>query len=378
MSGASRTRPLGRLRVAIGPFEVAGCSAALAAGLRALGADAEVVLTFAHPFGYPADRVLGRAARVRHSLGVPIRYDVLNYQFGTTWLPAGADARLARILRRTVVMSFHGDDCRLYGLAGGLFAIPHRPGADDSLVRRRLRRLARICHGAIVKDLELAAYVYPFFERVYVAPSPVLEAPRPEPTRQMRSRHVVLHAPSDPRHKGTTVIEAAVGAVADRIPLELRLVSGVSHDQVVRELQGADVVVDQMDAVATGVFALEAMQIGVPVLAEYDPRVLAPFQRDVPIVRVTSATLERELESLLADDERRRELGQRGRDYVARTHAPAKVAAATLAVYAHVRRGEPGLYEATADGIRRLELPDAEDGGLRGETRSGVPAVVAE
>lgn len=378
MPRALRPRPLDGLRVAIGPFEVAGCGAALAAGLRTLGVEAEVVLTFAHPFGYPADLVLGRGARARHSLRAPLRYDVLNYQFGATWLPGFADARLARLFRSTVVMSFHGDDCRLYGVADGLFAAHSGLGARDSLVRRRLRRLARICHGAIVKDLELAAYVYPFFERVYVAPSPVLELPPPDRGRRSRPRPIVLHAPSDPRVKGTQAIEASVEAVAARIPLELRIVSGVSHDQLMRELRRADVVVDQLNAVTTGIFALEAMQLGLPVLASYDPRALAPFQRDVPIVRVSPRTLEGELESLLADDERRRALGQRGRDYVAGTHAPAKAAAAALAVYGHVRGGEPGLYEATADGVRPLESLDFEEGLPSRETPSSVPAALSD
>lgn len=345
-----------RPRVAIGPLEAAGCCAALAEGLRAVGAEAEVVVVHAHPFGYPADRVLGKPGRVRYGISAPLRNDVLHLQFALTWLPGSIDAWWARALGRTVVMTLHGDEARLSGLAEALFSTPAGDPASDGAVRRRLRRVARFCHAAIVKDLELAAYAYSAFERVYVSPSPLLgvRSVQPQRPRAGSGPPVVLHAPSDPARKSTTIVEAVVHEVAERTPLEFRLVTGVSHARLGEELRQADVVVDQLDAAATGVLALEAMQLGLPVLAEYDPRVLPPFQDRLPIVRVTPASLAVELEALLADADRRLELGRLGREYVERVHAPARVGAAARAVYEHARRSPPGIYEATADGVRPL------------------------
>jgi hypothetical protein len=45
-----------RLRVALGPMDVAGIVTRLAPHLTALGADVDVVLSYA-PFGFPADRI---------------------------------------------------------------------------------------------------------------------------------------------------------------------------------------------------------------------------------------------------------------------------------------------------------------------------------
>jgi glycosyltransferase involved in cell wall biosynthesis len=146
---------------------------------------------------------------------------------------------------------------------------------------------------------------------------------------------------------------------------------GVPHDVLRAELRRADVLVDQLNAATNGVLALEAMALGVPVLAEYDPANLAPFQAGLPIVRVSPETLAHELEDLLGDPERRRDLAQRGRDYVERTHAPARVAAAALRVYRHVREDEVGLYEATADALRPLDPLPVEERLLR--TGATVP-----
>lgn len=340
-------------RVAIGPREVAGCGAALALGLREHGVDVEFVVTHAHQFGYPADRVLTPRQRRTYGFVAPLRRDVLHYQFGTTWDIGFRDARWAQLLGRTCVVTFHGDDCRFYGLVSFLFDAHTGESAGDHVARLRLARLARFCDAAIVKDLELATYVYPFFDRVYLVPSPVLPPPSGGQARDKdRDLKVVVHGPSDPRYKGTGRIQAAVERVARRQRIDFRLLTGVPHRRLMEELRDADVVVDQLDVMTTGIFALESMQLGVPVLAEYDPSLLPSFQSGIPVVRVTSETLEDELDALLGDEERRLALAARGRDYVRRVHAPAVVAAASLRVYGHAPTAPPGLYEATADGIQ--------------------------
>jgi hypothetical protein len=376
MRRSFRSRRTGKKRVAIGPTDVAGTASALAFGMQALGVDAEVALSIS-PYGSPTAPVLSRPARLAYALAAPIRREVLHYQFGITWLPWYLDAYWARLWRRTLLVTYHGGDCRSYSLARVLFPARGRDGAEeaDSDVRRRMGRLSRVCHAALVADLELATYVAPVFRRVYVTPLPVhtdAEVDRGEQRAAGRPL-VVLHAPSDPEIKGTAAIVRAVEAIADEYPVDLRLVTGVTHEQVVRELRGADIVVDQLNSVTSGVFALEAMALGLPVLGEIDASALPPYQTDLPIVRVTPATLERELEALVVDPARRLRLADQGRGFVARNHDPVTVAAIVLEIYRHARDGEPGVYQATADGIvplsterwrelerrsRRQRLPD--------------------
>jgi hypothetical protein len=308
--------------------------------------------------------VLGRARRAVYALLAPLRRDVFHYQYGRSWVAAYADVIWARLLRRTLVAAYYGDDCRVSDVAKARFPARGRvkdPTLDD-LVRTRLRRLSRLCDAAFVGDLELATYVLPYFRRVYVLPVPLLDIPSNNrvAARGPGTTPVVLHAPSDPNTKGTAAITSAVEAVSQRVPLHFRHVTGVPHDRVVRELQNADIVVDQLNSVTTGVFALEAMRVGLPVLGEVDPRAMAPFQRDSPIVSVTPATLERELELLLRDPDRRREIGVRGRGFVARTHLAIRAGMAVLNAYAHLEDGAPGIFQSTAEGVRRISLEDYE------------------
>ena len=353
-----RLSDLGGVRVALGPTEIAGVASGLADGLRAHGADVDVVL-WPGSVAFTRDvRPVARWGRIRYGLSAPRRRDVFHYQYGTTWMPWFVDAWWARLWRRTLVATYHGDDCRLYGVARELFPARGRaghPGVDPPR-RRRVRRLGRICHAALVADLELATYVRPYFDRVYVTPLPLHADVAVEEPARGRGPPVVIHAATDPVIKGTDVIARAADTVSRRVELEFHVLTGEPPERVAQWLRRADIVIDQLNSVTSGVFALEAMRLGLPVLGEYDPAALAPYQADLPVVRVTPETLESELEALVRDAELRAAVGAAGPPYVARNHGPVRVAGTVLQIYEHARRSSPGLFEATDEQIRPLRI----------------------
>ena len=348
-------------RVATGPTDVAGCCWALEVGLQELGVPCEVMLWSRPPTGFPAGRVLGRGGRARFGLVAPARTDVFHFLYGSTWVPLFLDAYLARACGRTVVAQYVGDDCRLHSVASERFPVraPFVDPAREQWIRKRIRRLAWAAHAAVVSDLELATYLLPFYRRIYVTPLALHPdgSPPPTPPKAPRRPPVVLHAPTDPAAKGSAAIAEAARNVAGRVPLEYRVVTGVPYTQVAAELANADLVVDQLNSLTLGVFALEALRAGTVVLGQYDRAVLAPYQSDFPAVPVTAATLEHELEALLRDPARRAEIATRGPAYVERTHDPTAVARTLLAVYEHARGFEHGVFEATSAGIVRLDPP---------------------
>ncbi len=347
-------------RILLGPENPAGVVTALRDGLRRRGHRADVVTFAAHPFGFPHDRLAGtRRARLIEGLRAPHRYDVLHWQFATTmveYLDAAAAHATGRPLQ---LMHYWGSDARTRAVTERLFPARARVwgvgiGGDDTTVRRRLRLAGRLCRAALVSDLELASQVSPWFDRVYVVPTPIeLPAPpaAPAPNGDVP---VVLHAPSHRVTKGTAAIVEAVERLAARRPVRLRLVTGVPHAQVLTEITAADVVIDQLNSETSGVFALEAMARGRPVLLEYRREMLAPFAADTPLVSVTADTLEVTLETLLDEPRRRAALAAAGRDFVAGVHAVDRVAAAVERIYAHAPAAPPGLYQAGPAGIAPL------------------------
>jgi glycosyltransferase involved in cell wall biosynthesis len=143
----------------------------------------------------------------------------------------------------------------------------------------------------------------------------------------------VVHAPSNREKKGTRfVIEAC-----EQLPVELDVVENVPHEEARARYARADIVVDQLNAGWHGVFALEAMALGKPVVTYLKPDVVERsaegFGVRIPIVPATKETLVEALRPLVAEPERRRELGAASRDYVERVHDVDRVADRLVDLY---------------------------------------------
>ena len=113
-------------------------------------------------------------------------------------------------------------------------------------------------------------------------------APRPPTDRRAP---VVVHAPSSRRRKGTEHVIAA----CEQLPVDLQIVEGLHHDEARKLYEGADIVVDQLNAGWYGLFAIEAMALGKPVVTFLHDEAVArtedAFGTTVPIVSATAETL---------------------------------------------------------------------------------------
>jgi glycosyltransferase involved in cell wall biosynthesis len=128
------------------------------------------------------------------------------------------------------------------------------------------------------------------------------------------------------------VIEAC-----EQLPVELDIVEGVPHDAARERYARADIVVDQLNAGWHGVFALEAMALGKPVVAHLKPDVVErsteAFGVRVPIVAATADTLVDALRPLVEDGTLRRSVGAQSRAYVEQVHGIDRIADRLLDIY---------------------------------------------
>ena len=151
-----------------------------------------------------------------------------------------------------------------------------------------------------------------------------------------RVRPLIVHAPSSRRRKGSEHVIAAV----EGLDADLEVVEGLHHDKAFERYRAADVVVDQLNAGWYGLFAIEAMALGKPVVTflhdEAVRRTEKAFGVRVPIVSATAETLRETLRPLVADAARRRELGAASRAYVERVHDVERVADRLLDLYARL------------------------------------------
>ena len=305
------------LRVTHCPVNVAGIPWTNVEALRRQGVDARLVVFNRAKLHPEADWSLDRRGPLPIKLArqaaafarlLP-QTDVFHFYFGLTLVPKSVQFPLLRATRKQSVLHWLGSDIRgktPTELAYGKRADTQIVGSYDAI------RWVPDAH-VVPPGLDLRGY----------APRPPSDAARP----------LVVHAPSNRAKKGTAqVIEACA-----RLPVELDVVEGVPHDQARERYARADIVVDQLNAGWHGVFALEAMALGKPVVGHLAADVVEQsaeaFGVRVPIVSADADTLADALRPLVGDAALRRALGAQGRAYVERVHDSDRVADRLLAIY---------------------------------------------
>ena len=262
------------------------------------------------------DRPSGLAARQlaqwRAFAKLAPRTDVFHFYFGLTLVPKSLQFPLLRALGKKSVMHFLGSDIR--GKSPHELEWAQRAGA---------RIVGSYDAARWVPDAEV---IPPGIDLSEIDPVPPADRERP----------VVLHAPSSRRRKGT---EAVIAACA-QLDVELQIVEGLDHRKAFELYRTADIVVDQLNAGWYGVFAIEAMALGKPVVTflhdEAVRRTQEAFGVEVPILSATHETLVERLRPLVESPEERGRLGAVSRAYVEHVHDADVIADRLLDLYARL------------------------------------------
>ena len=286
--------------------------------LRRLGVDARLVVFERGPLHPEADWSLDRRGgfarrqltQWRALARLLPQTDIFHFYFGLTLVPPSLQFPLLRAARKRSVFHYLGSDIR--GKTPEELAYGKRADAEIVGSYAALRWVPE-AH-VVPPGLDLRTY----------APVPPSDNPRP----------LVVHAPSNREKKGTRyVIDAC-----ERLEVDLDIVEGVRHDEARDRYARADIVVDQLNAGWHGVFALEAMALGKPVLAHLDPETVARSAEGygirVPIVPATMDNMVDALRPLVESPALRREIGAASRAYVDQVHDIDRIADRLLAIYA--------------------------------------------
>jgi glycosyltransferase involved in cell wall biosynthesis len=309
------------LTVVHAPVNTAGVPWQNVQALRRKGVDAKLVVFERYKLHPEADVDLGLEGRGfaarqlrqwRAFAGLLPSTDVFHFYFGLTLVPKSLQFPLLRAARKRSVYHFMGSDIR--GKSPAELAYAQRAGAR------------------IVGSYDAARWVP---DADVVPPGIDLRAFEPAPSSE-RAKPLVVHAPSSRGRKGTEHVIAACA----QLPVDLEIVEGLHHDEARERYRAADIVVDQLNAGWYGLFAIEAMALGKPVLTflhdEAVRRTEEAFGVPVPIVRATKETLADDLRPLVDSADERRRIGAASRAYVERVHDADRLADRLLEVYARL------------------------------------------
>lgn len=349
-----------RPSILIGMGETAGFGTQLLAGLRAIGVRADFLdlsddpLGYRHGRGEPAAFAIARRLTQRRRragfgrvawtalqrlamIGLfgwcVVRYDAFVLRAGDSFF-ALRDLPLLRLLRKRLIVVFHGSDSRpsyingaemLRGMSG------HDAVATTRAKRRLVARTER--HASEIISHAMAAHLHRRPTVAFLSVGfPRSEAPPRPATGRDREPIVALHAPSRPASKGTELIREAVdGLRREGIPIELQVLTGRPNAEVRRALRDCDFVIDQVATdTPMGALAAEAAAFGkAAVVGSYAwpdlDRVTAPDAMP-PVERCRPEELAGAIARLATDPAHRGELGARAARFVEERWAAARVA----------------------------------------------------
>ncbi len=318
----SKDRPL---RVVHCPINTAGVPWQNVQALRRRGVDAKLVVFERYRLHPEADRSLDdegwsleggllrrQFVQWRAFLRLLFETDVFHFYSGLTFVPKRFQFPILRLCRKKSVLHFMGTDIRGRSPAELLYA-----GSADARIVGSYDAIRWVPDAVVVPPgIDLREF------------EPVLA---PE-----RERPVVVHAPSSRMRKGT---EHVIDACRE-LDVDLEIVEGLHHTEARERYERADIVVDQLNAGWYGLFAIEAMALGKPVVTALHEDAVArteeAFGIEVPIVNTSKETLVETLRPLVESPAARRRIGAASRQYVEQVHDVARNVDRLVEIYGGV------------------------------------------
>jgi glycosyltransferase involved in cell wall biosynthesis len=315
-------RSLARLRVVHCPLNVAGIPWQYVQALRRKDVDARLVVFERQTLHPQADWSLERRGGLTRRLLTQARAltvllpetDIFHFYFGLTLIPKSIQFPILRLTGKKSVYHFLGSDIRGKSTAQLAFA----GKADARIVGNYDDQRWLPDADVVLPGLDLNAYP-------------------PQPPSD-RKRPLVVHAPSNRTKKGT----AAVIRACQELPVDLEIIEGLPNDEARERYKAADIVIDQLKIGWYGVFAIEAMALGKPVVCYlHDDAVRRSeeaFGLRLPLVAATPDTLTERLQPLVESTAERQRVGAASRAYVETVHDADQIADQLIDIYQRIRR----------------------------------------
>jgi len=283
---------------------IAGVPQELSRAERRLGLKSDVISFQHHIFEYDVDfprptcwpfplKYIEKMQSISSIVG---DYDILHFHYFSV-LPFGVDLPIWKKLGKKVVYHYHGDDIRNRG---------------ESIFSRRY------ADAVLVSTPDLLAWS----SRAVWSPNPIdLEKYSFVGVNDKFETLKIVHAPSDPKVKGTEyVIKAVQELKSEGYRIELDLVKDMPHQKALEHYRQADIVVDQLLVGWYGVFAIECMALGKPVCVYIRDDLRKYLPSDHPLVTTMPESLKEDLKHMIQDASWRKSISQLARKFVECNH----------------------------------------------------------
>ena len=321
-------------KIFLGLENIAGIFTSLKTGFKSLGIEADFYSISAHLFNYKSDitlkyfknPVLRKFQKFFLILKMLIKYDYFIFDAEGTLLPNFKDVKIFKKFGKKCIVIFTGCDVRMpeyvsefkwncchkcddaYKLRVGCF-LDRKPA--------KTKKVEDVFDLIICPEEAAGALKKKYFNVLFPVNTELFK----ENTQQnTRKKLRILHAPSNEVYKGTKYILKAIENLSSKYEFEFKKVQNVSIDELYKEIEQADILIDQMLVGFYGVLSTEAMAMDKPVICYIRPDIWGKIGSYCPVINANPDNLEAVLENLLKNPESLKDIGIKSREYVEKYH----------------------------------------------------------
>jgi len=333
------------MKILQAPINVAGQASLISAGLKKLGVKSEVLTFNQNRFAFPSDINLDLKSKpwlvavfvlFVNFIKCLFKYEYFHFHFGESLLPFNLDLPVMKLFKKKMVMEFWGSDVIQLDKAihYTLFSLKELreifPRINDQKKRKRLAKIGRYIKTTIVGDYSLL----PFLPKSIVVRQAFDINKLPYVGAKSTGKQImIVHAPTDRKIKGTKyVLETIKRLKREGYKVNFWLIEKMSNRDAIEAYKRADIAVDDLLQGPYGIFAIECMALGKPVLCRRDEK-LEKYYQDLPIINTSPKNIYQNLKYLIEHPRIRQRLGKEGRMYVEKNHNAKNIAQKLLKVY---------------------------------------------
>lgn len=328
-----------KLKILHGTMEIANQMHTYVSGLKKLGAFARSVNYYPVYLKYKNDYIIPLEKVNENIINQFINsFDIFHFHFGTSLNPAMSDLPFLKNIGKTILMHYWGSEVRRKSKALELNPYAKVKEEEEKIVKKLIFVSQYINH--CVTEFTLPVYVEEYHKHTHFLAQAIDLNKYPYSPKTPGDKIIIAHAPTDPEYKGTPVIKSVIESLSDKYPIEFVLVQGKSHAEARKIYMKADLIIDQLYSEGYGLFTIESMALGKPVIVSVPDYFVNKYPPDLPVIRANPDNLQDVLEKTLSEPEKLPQIGAMGRKYVEKYHDIEKIKFDLLELYYTVMREE--------------------------------------
>lgn len=245
--------------------------------------------------------------------------DIFHFYFGTSMTLDYSDLPLLKELGKKVIMQYVGSDVRMYSKAIKLNKYAVVKDINEDNIKRKLEIISSYVSNCLV-DYELAEYVKDYHTNIHYIRA-TIDLSKYKCVKEVSNKKFkIVHAPTAPEVKGTRYILKAIEELKEKYDFEFELVQGMSHEQATKIYEKADLIIDQILIGSYGLFAVESMAMGKPVICWISDFMKENYPKELPIISANPENIKEKIEYAIKNKDMLKGIGLLGRKYVEKYH----------------------------------------------------------